>query len=536
MAREFRPWISLYRGALIAAALGASVAYASGPGSGHDDDLDAASSGSGGDNSGRGGGDRDGDDSSGRDSDGDSSGRGSDDDSDRGDNSGSGSSGDDDSHSGGDADSGGSDNSGSDGSGSGDDDQSGGDDNSGSGNSDDDDDDSGGGGDNSGSGNSGGDDEQSGGGDPGNSGAGSAGAPDSGHLAQVATSEAALFQATQHAIVVERDEHGAERVAGEALFAGNAADLSAARAAGFEVISERALTSGDGAIARLHIPDGMSIDSAVSALHAVAPHALVTSNHIYRGSEASVRLGRLSPRPHQTNFVGVLGIIDTGVDVRSLAPTALLSQRSFGGAAPIAREHGSLVAALAIDEGMRVHVADVFGPSADGALAASAEAIAAALDWMITNRVPVINISIEGPNNVVLAALVNRAVRNGHVIVAAAGNGGPLARPAFPAAFEGSVAVTAIDGDDRPYMRANRGAYISFAAPGVDLDVRSGDGGVLVSGTSFAAPLVAAQIAERLHQPSPANARNVLAALQRQAIDLGAPGRDPIFGWGALRD
>jgi|CXWL01.1.fsa_nt_gi hypothetical protein len=525
MTREFRPWISLYRGALIAAALGASVAYASDPGSGHDDDIEAPSGDSGSDHSGRGG-----DESSG--SDRDSSGRGWDDSS--GDNSGSSNDGDraDD---GGDT-FGGGDNSGSGSDSDGDQSDDGGD-NSGSG-------DSGGDGgdqfddgdDNSGSGNSDDGDEQSGGSESDNSGTSSAGAQDSGHLAQVAASEAALSQATQHAIVVERDEHGSERVAGEALFVGNANELNAARAAGFEVLSERALTSSDGAIARLHVPDGMSIDSAVNALHTVAPHALVTSNNIYRGSEASVRLGRLTPRPHQTNFVGVLGIIDTGVDVPSLAPSALLSQRSFGGNAPIARQHGSLVAALAIEEGMRVHVADVFGSSADGAQAASADSIAAALDWMITNRVPVINISIEGPNNAVLAALVNRAVRNGHVIVAAAGNGGPLARPAFPAAFEGSVAVTAIDGDDRPYMRANRGAYISFAAPGVDLDVRTGDGAVLVSGTSFAAPLVAAKIAERLHQPSPANARNVLAALQDQAVDLGAPGRDPIFGWGALRD
>ena len=536
MAREFRPWISLYRGALIAAALGASVAYASGPGSGHDDDVEASASGSGNDQSGRGG-----DDSSGADR--ESSGRGGDDSSagedepSGGDNSGSGGSGDDDGQSGGDNDSGGSDNSGSGGSDSGDGDQSDGSDNSGSGGSDSGDGDQSDGSDNSGSGNSGGGDDQSGDGDSGNSGTGSPDSSESGHSAgHATTSETAPLEAAQHAIVVERDEHGAERIAGEALFAGPTNELIAARAAGFELISERALTSGDGAIARLHIPDGMSIESAVNSLRAVAPHALVTSNNIYRGSEASVRLGRLSPRPHQTNFVGVIGIIDTGVDARSLAPTALLSQRSFGVSTPIAREHGSLVAALAIDEGMRVHVADVFSSSADGALAASAEAIAAALDWMIANRVPVINISIEGPNNSVLAELVNRAVRNGHVIVAAAGNGGPLARPAFPAAFEGSVAVTAIDGDDRPYMRANRGAYISFAAPGVDLDVRSGDGGVLVSGTSFAAPLVAARIAERLHQPSPVNARNVLAALQDQAIDLGAPGRDPIFGWGALRD
>ena len=55
-----------------------------------------------------------------------------------------------------------------------------------------------------------------------------------------------------------------------------------------------------------------------------------------------------------------------------------------------------------------------------------------------------------------------------------------------------------------------------------------------VSGTSFAAPVVAALLARRLAEPAAGGAAAVLAALQREARDLGAAGRDPVFGWGAL--
>jgi subtilisin family serine protease len=195
-----------------------------------------------------------------------------------------------------------------------------------------------------------------------------------------------------------------------------------------------------------------------------------------------------------------------------------------------------MVASIAISHGARVHVADVFGHSTDGSLAASAERIAAALDWMVANRIAVVNISVEGPNNAVLQEMVRRAAEHGHIIVAAAGNGGPAARPTFPAAFDGVLAVTAIDESDRPYVRANRGAYVDFAAHGVNVRVDVGDTTAEVSGTSFAAPVIAAQAAAHLQAPSPAESARVVNRLRNQAEDLGAPGRDNTFGWGALRD
>ena len=335
---------------------------------------------------------------------------------------------------------------------------------------------------------------------------------------------------------VEYDTDGGEYVAGELVFVGSPRDLARARELNFRTISMQALASG-GVVARLAIPRGVGLDAARATLRRELSDALVAPNHIYRGAQARPS----SPTAHAIGdrrpLRATIGVIDTGIDVSALSDAdAVLSHRAFAGAAPVAREHGSMVASIAIAHGARVHVADVFGHTNDGALAASAERVAAALDWMMSNGVAVINISVQGPDNAILAEMVRRAVRRGHIIVAAAGNGGPAARPAFPAAFEGVLAVTAIDEMDRPYIRANRGAYIDFAAPGVDVVVDIDGAGVEVSGTSFAAPIIAVEAAAELASPSPSGSQRALSRLRQRAQDLGAPGRDNIFGWGALGD
>ncbi|MEQ1618954.1 MAG: S8 family serine peptidase [Terricaulis sp.] len=475
----------------------------SGPGGGDEengDDSDGgddgADSGSGddGDNSGSGSGDDSGGDSdsdSGDDG-GDNSGSGSDSGDDGGSNSGSGS-----------GDDGGSSGSG------------GGDDNSGSGS-----------GSGSGSSGHGGDDEHSGSGASSNSGSNSA------NSGAAETNSHYAANATQ----VEIDERGNERVAGEALLTGNHAEIEAAIQAGYTPISQQSLPSMDCYIVRLALPVGVGVDQAVAHLQELAPNAIVAANTIYHSSQGSVSATPAPRRARAFSAIGTMGVIDTGVDAAALGEGVVVEQRSFAAASPTAREHGSAVAALAASRGMRMHIADVFARSATGEQIASAESIAAALDWMMANNVAVINVSIEGPNNPVLQALVRRAYERGFVVVAAAGNGGPAARPAFPAAFEGSLAVTAIDGRDRPYIRANRGGYIDFAAHGVDISISTGNENLVVSGTSFSAPLVAAQIATRLSTPSPERAHAVVEELRLAAVDLGVPGRDPIFGWGAIRD
>ena len=119
--------------------------------------------------------------------------------------------------------------------------------------------------------------------------------------------------------------------------------------------------------------------------------------------------------------------------------------------------------------------------------------------------------------------------------VAAAGNRGPHGAPAYPAAYDTTFGITAVDSLFRPYRRANRGDYLAFAAMGVDLALPDGDGRrTLRSGTSFASAMATGAVlrllsGNRLSQPG-----DLPRIMRIAARDLGAPGKDPIFGWGIL--
>jgi subtilisin family serine protease len=130
---------------------------------------------------------------------------------------------------------------------------------------------------------------------------------------------------------------------------------------------------------------------------------------------------------------------------------------------------------------------------------------------------------------------MERASERGLALVAAAGNGGAEARPAYPAAHPVVLAVTAVDESLEPYDFANRGDYIDFAAPGVRLWTAREKGGGLQSGTSFAAPFITAAVALHLASGVEPDSRALRKILRRYTKDLGAPGRDAIFGWGLVR-
>lgn len=158
-----------------------------------------------------------------------------------------------------------------------------------------------------------------------------------------------------------------------------------------------------------------------------------------------------------------------------------------------------------------------------------------ALDIAISESVPLINMSLTGPPDPLVARYVRLASEGGALVIAAAGNGGVNARPAFPAALPEVLAVTALDASERLYADANLGGYIDLAAPGVDL-VTTAPGGAQpsVSGTSFAAAAVSGVAALlREHRPD-ATAQELVAAMSGAVRDLGPAGQDEQFGRGLL--
>src|SRR6185437_8418941 len=161
------------------------------------------------------------------------------------------------------------------------------------------------------------------------------------------------------------------------------------------------------------------------------------------------------------------------------------------------------------------------------------DTIAEAFDWLARDRVPVINVSLVGPPNALLATIVRSLVARGYLIVAAVGNDGPAAPPLYPAAYPGVVGVTGVDARGQVLIEAERGAQVRFAAPGADMSAALPPRGFAeVRGTSFAAPIVAGLLASSMAAPEPAAAARALESLERRAVDLGARGVDSVYGYG----
>jgi minor extracellular protease Epr len=98
------------------------------------------------------------------------------------------------------------------------------------------------------------------------------------------------------------------------------------------------------------------------------------------------------------------------------------------------------------------------------------------------------------------------------------------------------IAVAAVDARGRPYASNNRGSYIEIAAPGVDIWAAHVSGGeAFWTGTSFAVPFVTAAIAREVSRGTVRNINDARHFLAASARDLGARGRDPVYGHGLLQ-
>lgn len=124
--------------------------------------------------------------------------------------------------------------------------------------------------------------------------------------------------------------------------------------------------------------------------------------------------------------------------------------------------------------------------------------IDAGMKRLIDLGVKVINMSFGTPESLLDAEaprpheeIVRYALARGVILVAASGNSG-MAEKFYPAAQPGVIAVGAIDSSLRPAAFSTRGEHVLLCAPGRDIVTCALDGYQHASGTSFAAPYVAA--------------------------------------------
>ncbi|MFB9950595.1 S8 family serine peptidase [Rhizobium puerariae] len=331
---------------------------------------------------------------------------------------------------------------------------------------------------------------------------------------------------------------------------------------GFVIDERLQMTLTGSELVRLTIPSGMTLDAARQAVSAEAPSAAVDFNHFYQPEQETSRPcgnGRCALVRHMVGWPMEaaantcttsqrIGLIDTAInaDHTALADARIEVVRLSDERLPRSGEqHGTAVAALLVgspdsrapgllpmSELVAVDAFRRFGNVAD---IANVYDLVRALDLLTQRGITVINLSLTGPPNLLLKQAVSAAIGQGTILIAAAGNEGPNAKPVYPAAYEEVIAVTAVDRARNSYRRAVRGVHIDIAAPGVGVwTAASISGARQKSGTSFAAPFVtAAAVVMKASRPE-LTPREIEAELMQSAEDIGAPGKDAIYGWGLL--
>lgn len=351
----------------------------------------------------------------------------------------------------------------------------------------------------------------------------------------------------KHRDVIEADPAGDPIVRSEVVvLSPSPAALDAARAADFAVARERMLDGLDERVVVLRAPPGLATEAALRRLRALDPQGLYDFNHLYFGTGTVRAAAADTQRPAwhvamaETRARGArprIGLIDGGLDLRHPALRDA-DIHPFGCAGELVPSvHGTAVASLLVGRAQGftgaapagvLYAADVYCDQPTGGAAAL---LIEALAWMAREQVPVVNISLVGPDNRTLERVVRALIARGHIVVAAVGNDGPAAPPLYPAAYSGVIGVTAVDAERRVLPEAVRGPQVVFAAPGADMAVAAngGRGFSRARGTSFAAPLVAGLLAVAL-----STAQDAVEALIRSAVDLGPPGRDATYGFGLV--
>ena len=344
----------------------------------------------------------------------------------------------------------------------------------------------------------------------------------------------------ENRIYVERDRNGDPAVRG-ILVATNISEMSIRKAVddGFTIIERGGIDGLDLAFVRFSTRQGETLTSGQKKLQKIAREAEISADNIYFTSAAAA-IDRTNALPAALlaggNVKGaVMGLIDGGVARHSMIKMPV-EQRGFAKGAPVSSAHGTAIASL-ISIGQKNSArgllsADVYGSDPAGG---NATAIARALGWMVTRNVPVVTISLVGPDNGLLRQAIASAQGKGVLIVAAVGNDGPAAPPRFPAAYKGVLGVTGVDSRQRALPEAGISTPVDFAAPGADINGASPDGKtVALRGTSFAAPLVAARLAAYYPSPNIARIESSVNSLIGEAKDLGKRGADKIYGHGLV--
>jgi subtilisin family serine protease len=288
--------------------------------------------------------------------------------------------------------------------------------------------------------------------------------------------------------------------------------------------------------------------AAESSVHLVQPNyrfllqdqqAVLTEGDPAQYALAKLRLPQAHTLARGANVI--VAVIDSGVDVKhpELA-NAVADSFDALGSKEGPHVHGTGIAGAIVSHARlmgsapaaRILAIRAFAAAPNGGESTS-YVILKALDYAAAHGAQIVNMSFAGPNDALIERGISAAVAKGIVMVAAAGNAGAKSPPLYPAANRNVIAVSATDAQDRLFAASNRGGHIAVSAPGVDIFLPAPDEKYqMTSGTSFSAAYISGLAALLLERNPALKPDEVRAILMKTARDLGAPGRDDLFGAG----
>lgn len=209
---------------------------------------------------------------------------------------------------------------------------------------------------------------------------------------------------------------------------------------------------------------------------------------------------------NETKGEGIrVGIIDTGVDLKhqdlrsgiidavSFVPNVSSPQDDNGHGTHVcgivgARHNGSGVIGVAPE--CEIYVAKAFDKEGNSSFAA----ISKSIDWMIRQRVNIINMSFSShTGNPNYETILQKAHDNGITLICAAGNDGKHGRSTigYPGKFSQTITVTAVDINKQTTKFSSYGSESELCAAGVNIYSTYLDNTYAsLSGTSMATPII----------------------------------------------
>jgi subtilisin family serine protease len=332
---------------------------------------------------------------------------------------------------------------------------------------------------------------------------------------------------------------------------------------GLTLLASENLAITGSTVARFRITNGRSPAEIIRALAAIQLVAVAQPNYLYtlqqqgddaasrddsepKGDAAQYMLEKLKISDVHRIVRGTnvpIAVIDSEIDVTHPDLEGVVTKRFDAVGAPEnSHAHGTgMAGAIAAHRRLlgTAPAARLLAVHAFSTTAATADSttfnILKGVNWSVQEGARIINMSFAGPRDPSLERALKAAYDKGIVLIAAGGNAGPKSPPLFPGAIPFVIAVTATDVDDKLFSGANRGKYISVAAPGVDILVPAPEGEYqMTTGTSVAAAEVSGIVAlllERNPKLMPADIRRILTASAKR---LGPGERDDNFGSGLI--